>query len=67
MMVDVARGILYIHNRDILHNDLSARNVLVSKNAEGKYLLKITDFGLSKNTQGKSSIYQGMTAIPSIQ
>ncbi len=56
MSVHVARGMSYIHSLDILHNDLAARNVLVTKNDrenEGKYLLKIADFGLAFPKSGK--------------
>ncbi len=48
--VHIARGMAYLHSRNILHNDLAARNVLLTindKQNEGKYLPKISDFGLS--------------------
>ena len=50
MSVHIARGMAYIHSLGILHNDLAARNVLMTKNDrenDGKYLLKIADFGLA--------------------
>jgi serine/threonine protein kinase len=36
-------GISYIHSKNILHNDISARNILLSSNME----IKICDFGSS--------------------
>ena len=50
MCVHIARGMTYLHSSKILHNDLAARNVLLTKNDkenEGKYLPKISDFGLA--------------------
>ncbi len=50
MSLHVARGLAYLHSKKILHNDLAARNVLLTKNDrenDGKYLLKVSDFGLS--------------------
>ncbi len=46
----MSRGMQFLTLKGVLHNDLAARNVLVSKNDrdnENQYLLKITDFGLS--------------------
>ncbi len=51
MSLHIARGMLYLSSKNILHNDLAARNVLVSLNErtnENKYLCKIGDFGLSE-------------------
>ena len=50
MCVHIARGMYYLHSRNVLHNDLAVRNVLLTKNDrpnDGKYLLKVSDFGLS--------------------
>jgi serine/threonine protein kinase len=32
MSVHIARGMSYLHSKDILHNDLAARNALITKN-----------------------------------
>jgi serine/threonine protein kinase len=68
MCFHVARGMAYLHSKDILHNDLAARNLLVTKNdfeRDGKYLLKVSDFGLSF-TASKGSYVYGSTeaALP---
>lgn len=40
---------VYLSEKSIIHRDLALRNFLVTKQAE-KYLIKISDFGLSRFT-----------------
>ncbi|PAV92354.1 hypothetical protein WR25_26042 [Diploscapter pachys] len=44
MMVQSAFGLEYIHKKEVLHRDIAARNCLY-----GNSLVKIADFGLSRN------------------
>ncbi|EJD00424.1 kinase-like protein, partial [Fomitiporia mediterranea MF3/22] len=44
MICDIAKGLSYIHSRDIAHGDIKANNVLVSSDGRGR----IGDFGLSR-------------------
>jgi len=44
MSLDIAIGMSYIEQCDIVHRDVTTRNVLVS-NHNGKYMLKVSDFG----------------------
>jgi serine/threonine protein kinase len=68
MALHIARGMKYLHNKEILHNDLAARNVLLMKNpsqSEGSsYLLKIADFGLSFATYDRAYVYQKGASVP---
>ncbi|CAG7820834.1 unnamed protein product, partial [Allacma fusca] len=41
----IAQGMEYLARKNVLHGDLATRNVLVFE----KYVVKITDFGLSRN------------------
>lgn len=50
----------YLEFKNIVHNDLAARNILVCKNMEkdeNEYLLKISDFGLSKLLSNYETYY----------
>lgn len=44
-LYDVSVALVYIHGRDVLHNDIALRNIVVSKNS-GRAVL--VDFGISK-------------------
>jgi len=41
---EIALGMTYLHGEDILHRDLTSKNILLSKHMEAK----VADFGLSK-------------------
>ena len=38
----------YLETNNIVHRDLALRNILVAKDNNGKYLIKISDFGMSR-------------------
>jgi serine/threonine protein kinase len=42
MLIDVARGLMLIHEKKIIHRDIKPENVIYSKGT-----FKITDFGTS--------------------
>ena len=47
ILADVARGLSYLHQKSIMHRDLTANNVLLTK----KLKAKISDFGQAKIIQ----------------
>jgi len=47
MLLNVARGMLHLHEKQILHRDLKTANLLVADD----WVVKISDFGLSKCVQ----------------
>ncbi len=44
---DLAKGLEYIHNKNILHNDIKLENIMITT----KYVPKLIDFGLSCQTK----------------
>ncbi|TFK42874.1 ras guanine nucleotide exchange factor domain-containing protein [Crucibulum laeve] len=56
---EVAAGLEYLHNNDIVHGDLRGANVLISKAG----IARLSDFGLSKLLE---ECGQGMTSSPGI-
>lgn len=48
ILIDVARGMQYLHHRNIIHRDLAARNILVQRHRDGSIIGKVSDFGLSQ-------------------
>lgn len=43
-------GINYLHHKDILHRDISYKNILLKKYDFNALILKLSDFGLAKET-----------------
>ena len=46
-MLDMAKGVGYLHNHGIVHRDLKPENVLL-KSLDTRLICKISDFGISK-------------------
>ena len=58
ILQDVARGLVYLHSRSIMHRDLTARNVLL----DSAMVAKIADMGNSRIAQAKALLT--VTSIP---
>ncbi|XP_071316761.1 retinal guanylyl cyclase 1 [Trachinotus anak] len=44
LLMDLIRGMKYLHNRDIIHGRLKSRNCVV----DGRFVLKVTDYGYNE-------------------
>ena len=49
----VANGLHHLHRNGVVHRDISARNILLSKRADNTYQPKISDFGMSRLLDAK--------------
>jgi len=58
---DILRGVGYLHSEGIIHRDLKPGNILISKNRKGKFIAKITDFGISRDILSNEKIEQSFT------
>ena len=45
----VAHGVAHLHAQAVVHRDLAARNVLLERTADGGWLAKVADFGMSRD------------------
>ena len=48
-MIDVSRGIKYLHSNGILHRDIKSDNILITSMNINDICAKLTDFGASRN------------------
>ncbi|CAJ0919192.1 18853_t:CDS:10 [Entrophospora sp. SA101] len=49
---DVIRGLLFMHNGEILHHDVKCENILIDENGSAK----VSNFELSRNLSGETTI-----------
>lgn len=59
---EAADGMSYLHGKNCIHRDLAARNCLVT----GEGVVKISDFGMSRITDGDEDIYTVDTTAKTI-
>ena len=60
--VDVARALLYLHEKNIIHRDLKSPNVLIEKQGEN-YKALLTDFGLAELKSETGSMHSNAAQL----
>ena len=48
ILVQICRGLAYVHGEGIMHRDLKPSNILLQRCPGGKVVVKIADFGLAR-------------------
>ena len=54
ILMQTLDAIAYLHRNDVIHRDLKPQNILILHH-NGRYIPKITDFGISKQLNGEDS------------
>jgi hypothetical protein len=62
IMVQIAKGIKYLHKYGIVHRDLKPENIMITKQ-NGSDIIKIMDFGLSKIVSSQEKMVEGYGTI----
>ena len=48
--ISIAKGLQYLHSRDVIHRDIKPSNVLLQGTiSDGNYQIRLTDFGVAAN------------------
>lgn len=65
LILDVLKGLAYLHEQEVIHRDIKPANILIRNTAKGP-VAKITDFGISKRSDASfNSTSSGlMASIP---
>lgn len=58
--MDIAESMEVLHSRRIIHRDLKSGNLLVSRVAQGREIVKLADFGLARNYLKNSTMTVGI-------
>lgn len=55
ILTQMTQAATHAHTHDVIHRDLKPSNVLLSKNQDGKLVVKIVDFGIAKAVSGNDA------------
>ncbi len=58
--VQALRALGYLHRKGYVHRDISPDNIMLTKDADGEFLVKLIDLGVAKRTEGETLTQTGM-------
>ena len=58
LILQVLRGLEHAHGKGVVHRDLKPQNVFVTRDHEGREVLKLVDFGIAKIIGGDGALEQ---------
>ena len=58
LILQVLRGLEHAHGQGVVHRDLKPQNVFVTRDHEGREVLKLVDFGIAKIIGGDGALEQ---------
>lgn len=65
IFIQVIQGLLYLHNKNILHRDLKSANVFLMKDSsKTNYLVKIGDLGVAKLMDTSTALANTIVGTP---
>ena len=56
----IAKGLLYLHQHQLLHRDIKPENILVKNFGNGNYIMKLSDFGLMRFVSCSDNIFSNV-------
>lgn len=61
--LDVARGLQFMHSKQVAHCDMKPANILVDQDRFGRFFCAITDFGISQMFSTSSNLVHAFTVV----
>ena len=58
LILQVLRGLEHAHGQGVVHRDLKPQNIFVTRDHEGREVLKLVDFGIAKIIGGDGALEQ---------